>query len=382
MMSYQPTNRHGRRLSVRGLAAVVFVVALLAAACGGGGSPAPGSQSTAAGSGTNQVDIDAAKKEGQLVIYTGAGQDSVVGWAKQFTDKYGIQVKVVRKASYPLWEQWQTELKARKNIADVLLMTDQTLYDTAIKAGQLMSFTPTSSANFNPIYTKQQYYYPLQLIALSIVYNTQVNSADDIKFIKDNGFNALVDARFGDGVEPVVTPAGGGSDYTWWYVLMHVESDKYGDDYVKKIAALNPKVYTSSLPVYSMVESGQYHLAGAASESTIALDWSKGAPIEWTFPDPTPVYTIPEAIAATAPHPNAAKLFQEWATSVEGQEAWYNGNWSMGAPMNSQAKDPRSFAKEAWYSPPKNPYTGWATDPNYAKLQPSLIRQWTSLMGG
>ncbi len=38
---------------------------------------------------------------------------------------------------------------------------------------------------------------------------------------------------------------------------MHVESDKYGDDYIKKIAALNPKVYTSSLPVYSMVESGR-----------------------------------------------------------------------------------------------------------------------------
>jgi iron(III) transport system substrate-binding protein len=378
MTSVRRMSRYGRRFPLKALAATAFVVAMFAAACGGGGGQ---SGPSAAHSGSNKVDINAAKQEGQLVIYTGAGQDSVVGWAKQFTDKYGIQVKVVRKASYPLWEQWQTELKARKNIPDVLLMSDPTLFDTAIKADQLMNFTPTSSANYDAVYSKTPYYYALQLIGLGIMYNTQANSPEDIQFIRDNGFNSLTDSRFA-GLEPVVTPASGGSDYTWWYVLMHVAADKYGDDYVKKIAALNPKVYTSSLPVYSMVSSGQYHVAGGANEATIGMAWAKGAPIQWTFPDPTPVITRPQAIAASAPHPEAAKLFQEWSTSVEGQEAWYKGNWSMGAPMNSQAKDLRAFSGEKWYTPPKNPYTGWTTDPKYLSLQSSLIDQWTGLMGG
>ncbi len=343
---------------------------------GGSGNPSTGATHASAG----PVDVDAAKKEGQVVIYTGAGQDSVVGWSKHFTDKYGIQVKVVRKAGYPLWEQWQTELTAGKYLADVLLISDQTLFDQAIEKNQLMKFTPTSAKYFDDTYVKPGYYYPLQLVAEGVVYNTQVNAPDDIKFIRDNGFNALVDPRF-QGVEPVVTPASGGSDYTWWYVLMHVQADKYGDDFIKKLAALNPKVYTSSLPVYSQVESGQYRLAGGASESTIGLDWSKGAPIQWVFPDPTPVTTLPSGIAATAPHPNAATLFQEWATSVDGQEAWYDGNWGLGSLMNSQAKDTRSFTKESWYAPPKNPYTGWAKDPQYGKLENSLIAHWNDLMG-
>ncbi|HET6504882.1 MAG TPA: substrate-binding domain-containing protein [Amycolatopsis sp.] len=379
MSTYSSSNFDRFTLSRRGLLSlgggIVGAALLGTAGCGTGAN----SSSSAPASGP--ADVAKAKKDGQVVVYTGAGEDSVVGWAKHFTDKYGIQVKVVRKATYPLWQQWQTELKAGKHLADILMISDKTLFDTAIGQKQLMNFSPTSSDDYDATYTKPGWYYPLQLVSLGIVYNTKVNSPADIEFIKQQGFNALPDPRF-KGVEPVVSPASGGTDYTWWYLLMQVQAEKYGDDFVKKMAALSPKVYTSTLPVYSQVESGQYRVAGAASESSLGLDWSRGAPIRWTFPDPTPVNTLTQAVAATAPHPNAAVLFQEWATTVEGEEAWYDGNWSLGAPMNSKAKDVRDFSKADWYQAPKNVYTQWATDPNYAKMQSSLISHWTSLMGG
>ena len=47
----------------------------------------------------------------------------------------------------------------------------------------------------------------------------------------------------------------------------------------------------------------------------------KGAPLEIVYPtEGTPLITGPSAIMKKAPNPNAAKLFQLWSFSPEGQQ--------------------------------------------------------------
>ena len=167
----------------------VSALALAAAGCASRGN-------TPSAVSTGPANVDKAKSEGTVTLYTGAGEAAAVGWSKQFTDKYGVKVEVIRKATYDLWDQWQTELTAGKHIADVLLVSDSTLFDAVISRGQLAKFVPTSDQYYPSLYTKRGYYYPLQEVALAIVYNTKVNSAADIQFIRSNGYDALYDPRF------------------------------------------------------------------------------------------------------------------------------------------------------------------------------------------
>jgi len=46
----------------------------------------------------------------------------------------------------------------------------------------------------------------------------------------------------------------------------------------------------------------------------------KGAPVEWTRPEPNFVSPVGMGIASNSPHPNAARLFVDYVLSKEGQQ--------------------------------------------------------------
>jgi iron(III) transport system substrate-binding protein len=55
------------------------------------------------------------------------------------------------------------------------------------------------------------------------------------------------------------------------------------------------------------------------------LDYQKkAAPLEWVRTNPILGKGTPIFLAEHAPHPNAAMLFAEWFTSLEGQQAYYD----------------------------------------------------------
>ena len=61
------------------------------------------------------------------------------------------------------------------------------------------------------------------------------------------------------------------------------------------------------------------------NESNVLLLKEAGKPIELIYAtEGTPSIVQPSAIFATAPHPNAARLFQNYLFSVEAQELFVN----------------------------------------------------------
>jgi ABC-type Fe3+ transport system substrate-binding protein len=63
---------------------------------------------------------------------------------------------------------------------------------------------------------------------------------------------------------------------------------------------------------------------GFASEGVAAEAFASGAPVRWTVPNPAIVGEGPQAVVENAPHPNAARLFQEFTLSELGQAIWSN----------------------------------------------------------
>ena len=91
------------------------------------------------------------------------------------------------------------------------------------------------------------------------------------------------------------------------------------------------------------------------AEGIANTKWLQGAPIRWVRPSPTPDFGNSwQAVSKYAPHPNAARLFQNWSFSAEGAVVLQEKYGS--ATTMSGVADKRKVAKESWYHPIKQRY--------------------------
>jgi iron(III) transport system substrate-binding protein len=92
-----------------------------------------------------------------------------------------------------------------------------------------------------------------------------------------------------------------------------------GEDYWAKQAALKPALFPSQAPMVDAMIRGEIAVAPLVTNLAIPLT-AQGAPLKWFFPpEGVPVTVFSSGIAKGGSHPNAAKLFLDWALSREGQ---------------------------------------------------------------
>ena len=130
---------------------------------------------------------------------------------------------------------------------------------------------------------------------------------------------------------------------------------EYGPGFMQKLAALKPTVFNAINPLADRLGTGEFSLGLAVTADTaIATQWLRGAPVRWTFPEPGLAVPYYIGLPAKAPHPNAAKLFEAWSLSPEGQRIWV-ANTGL-APVDKGIQDDRKFAHEPWYKLPSSYY--------------------------
>jgi ABC-type Fe3+ transport system substrate-binding protein len=325
----------------------------------------------------------AAKKEGSLTMYTPGEIDMVSNWCGGFTRQYGVQVKVVRGPSYPMFDRWLNEERVGRHFADIIQNSDPTLLDQADHQGFVAHYTPAADAAIYPEMKRSGVWYGLRVGYMGIGYNTQRMSPDDEKFLLAGGWDALGDPRW-KGRCATTAAASGGSTYAYDFMFMVSLKERYGTPFLRKWAANKPDIYISKPPLFDRLAAGQYAIADEATTADVNGLFLKGAPIRWVYPDPTPAILTSQCISAHAPHPNAARLFAEWALSAPAQLAWLAMEST--GPSRADVVDPRKAKREAWfaqpwYSDPKTLYLSYLTDPAFADPAKPLIAEWNAIFG-
>jgi len=95
----------------------------------------------------------------------------------------------------------------------------------------------------------------------------------------------------------------------------------HGWDYFKQLAQSKPMLVQSAVDPSGVVASGERPVAVNGGDYTFYQIKKKGNPVEIVFPkEGVPLVISPTAIAAFAPHPNAAKLFTDFIFSREVQQ--------------------------------------------------------------
>jgi iron(III) transport system substrate-binding protein len=252
--------------------------------------------------------LAAAKKEGKIVLYTANFLETEQAVVKRFSARFpGIAIEIVRAPTGQLITRVKTEAAANRMIADVIDISDRVQARGMIEL--FAPYAPPNAAEYPDVARTADRLWPRSGNAWTITYNSALVT-DPPKSWADLIKPEFVRQRLGQ----TVIASGGGP-----FTRAMFERKVLGEDYWAKQAALKPALFPSQAPMVDAMIRGEIAIAPLVTNLAIPLA-AQGAPLKWFFaPEGVPVTVFCAGIAKGAAHPNAAKLFLDWALSREGQ---------------------------------------------------------------
>lgn len=259
--------------------------------------------------------VEAAKKEGKVVFYS--SMDLPVGekLGKAFEAAYpGISMQIERSGSERLFQRIDQEFSSNIRAADVINTSDASHTIPWKKNGWLAAFVPEDVAKHFPA----QYRDPDGMFALSriylssMAYNTTLVKAEDAP----KSFADLLDPKWA-GKMVKGHPAYSGTIMTATFQMVR----EFGWEYYEKLARQRVMQVQSSTDPPKKLALGERAIMADGNEYNVVLLKEAGQPVEPIYPsEGAPTISGPTAIFASAPHPNAARLFQAWLHTRETQQ--------------------------------------------------------------
>ena len=283
---------------------------------------------------TTPAMVDAAKTEGKVVLYS--SMDLPVGekLGKAFESAYpGIGVQIERSGSERLFQRVAQEFSSDIRAVDIINSSDASHFISWKKNGWLAPFVPEDVAKYFP----QEYRDPDGMSATTrvylsaIAYNTNLVKPEDAP----KSFADLLDPRWA-GKMVKGHPAYSGTIMTATFQIVR----ELGWEYFEKLSKQRVMQVQSSTDPPKKLALGERAVMADGNEYGIVLLKEAGQPVEPVYPaEGTPTVSGPTGIFATAPHPNAAKLFQAWLHRRETQQFFsdYTAQYSVHTQVQSKA---------------------------------------------
>jgi iron(III) transport system substrate-binding protein len=303
--------------------------------------------------------VDAAKKEAKVVVYGSVPPQSMEGLHQAFKKKYGIEVEYWRGSSTQVSERALTEWRAGKPAFDIaegnrgvqLIMKDEGLFQ---------KFIPPASQKFPDRFKeKDALITPWRVLPISMLYNTElVKSAETPKTFDD-----LLNPKW-MGKISIPDPTRHTTTAQFLWNLRKFKGDKWLD-YVKALAKQKPVLVESLAPVTTTIIKGEA-LVGITYIKYIKQ--YKGPvdyiPMDQYLTDPNYL-----SLSAKASHPNAAKLYIDFACSPEGQkEIAEDGEFVLAPGVYPPIKDADKVA-------PKMVFMDNPSEEEFKKLMSGTFRE-------
>ncbi|MDB4897161.1 MAG: hypothetical protein JWN15_3423 [Firmicutes bacterium] len=319
---------------------VLGLTTVLAACAGSQTTPAPapgpvGGQAVAPGqnqTGGQAPNLDAAKKEGKLVIWHPDQEADVVQFLQKFTEKFGIQVESQRLLPGSALPKLETELKAGTSDMDVWWISDPGIMYDQTKKGRLMQYVSPEMKAYDPKFksSPEGFYTTYYINVGPIMYNPKVVSKDQAP----KTWADLLDPKWKGQLG--MREAAAGTQYAQWYLLR----DVLPKDYFDKLALNQPKAYNSSTQLVQDIMNGDTKIGGNVSIFQYTKAIRQNQPLEMVFPpEGVPSSLQMVGIMAGTKRPNAAKLFIDWFLSQEGQQLWNDIQGSYSARADVTIKE-------------------------------------------
>ena len=272
--------------------------------------------SAAVGSSTGStVDVDKAKKEGTVQLYTSLDTKIVDDVIKGFKDKYGIDVQYYRATPAQITGKVLQEADAGKVQADIVDASDVGAFLVLKKRGILRPYdSPASQAVAANLRDPDGTWVADRLTQVVIQYNTSLVKAAP-KHWKD-----LADQQYAGKLAFSASSAGDSAP------RLYTLAKAFGYDLLQSYATLKPLRLDTPQLVTQAIENGERWATFDMNDNIAQRSKLQGKSTEYLFPDEG-VPTEPGAIGLIkdSAHPTAAALFFDWWMGKEGQKILVDG---------------------------------------------------------
>ncbi len=267
--------------------------------------------------------VEAARKEGEVVLYTTLIVDQIVRpMITAFRSRIsGIDVKYVRTDSAQQVVKLITEGRAGRVQSDVWHLSDEL---APLERENLVAPLDLPSARGLPaeFVDPKGNWVATNLSTRSLAYNTQLVPADQVPHTHKD----LLDPRWkGQFVWHPNSIAGG---YGFIGVVLKSMGEENGTRYLRALAKQNiVPLPVAARAVLDRVIAGEYPIGLDMNSSHVVISAALGAPVRFVPLDPVTMTMQIAGISRGAPHPNAARLFLDFMISRAGQEVFRDADY-------------------------------------------------------
>ncbi len=260
--------------------------------------------------------IAAAQKEGKVAFYTAMDLPVAEKLAKAFEAKYsGIAVRVERSGAERVFQRIGQEMDSNIHAGDVVNSADAAHFIVWKRNGWLAPYLPeeVAQALSRPHYRDPDGLFVTTRVWLSSLgYNTNLVKAEDAP----KSFADLLDPKW-SGKMVKAHPAYSGTIMTATFQIVR----ELGWGYLEKLANQRIMQVQSSTDPPKKLALGERAVMADGNDYNLIQLKDAGQPVEPIYPtEGTPTITGPTGVFKSAPNPNAARLFQNWLHSRDGQQ--------------------------------------------------------------
>lgn len=254
--------------------------------------------------------IEGAKKEGKVVVYGSVVPQAMDGLHKGFEKKYGIPVEYWRADSTRVMDRALTEWRAGRPGFDVV-EGNRGVQLIMRKEGLFTKFVPPSSDKFPEQFKeKDGLITPWRVLPISILYNTELVKAGEIPQTLDD----LLSPKWRKKIS-MPDPSRHTTTAQFLWNLQKFRGEKWRD-FVRALAKQEPHLAESMAPVANVIIKGEAHVG----ITYIKYVKQYKGPLGYVLMDRYLTDPNYMSLGGKAPHPNAARLYIDYACSAEGQK--------------------------------------------------------------
>ncbi len=264
--------------------------------------------------------IQAAKKEGEVAVFGTLENDIAAALHKGFEAKYGIKTNYFRGSSTVIIDRVTSEHRTGKMSADAVFATAEPMKFINKEKGLLVRYVSPSARDYNKQLVDGFFGPNYRSVIIGFLYNKSMIKIEDAP----KTYEDIVNPKW-KGKITMGNPSLHDTTINWLASLPAVfGSTQKANDWIKRLAALEPLMLDSMVPVGERIASGEIPL-GVAYVKYVHLWGLKGAPIDYV--KGLPVYLGDGnyiGLTSKAQHPNAAKLYIDYFLGQESSEIMAN----------------------------------------------------------
>lgn len=282
---------------------------------------APSSNAPAAGAAPADAEataklFEAARKEGQVMVYATGTEPEWEEFTNAFMKKYpGVKALAFTGSSNTTRPKILAEMRAGKPVADV----NRSILEAAYTLGEekaLDTYISPEHKNFD-----KKHYDPQGLWTVLAYYVCvpEYNTKAFTKAQAPKGYADMLKPEYKGklGLEAAAVP--------WFSRMLKIMGRDKGLEYMRKLGEQKPRLVSGHANLSKLVASGEIPLAVYNFHNILTRDKADGAPVDWVDPvEVTPSYDSMLLMIKNAPHPNAARLMADYMLSAEGAQHLIN----------------------------------------------------------